>query len=253
MGLSLDGLLESVIDIAKAADKAILAIYRRSFEVTYKDDASPLTEADLVSHQVIMDGLSKLEPAIPILSEEGTKIPWAERQQWRTFWLVDPIDGTKDFVNRSGEFTVNIALVHEGVPVLGVVTAPALGEVFAGIVGKGAWKIDATGRRAISVVEPRSPLRVVASKNHLNAETRVYIDQLGEHVLVQAGSSLKFCRIAEGAADHYPRLGPTCEWDIGAAQAVLEAAGGQVTTLEGAPMVYGKESVLNPYFVARGR
>jgi 3'(2'), 5'-bisphosphate nucleotidase len=221
--------------------------------VQTKDDNSPITEADIASHHVIVDGLTALTPDIPILSEESANAPWEERKTWTRFWLVDPIDGTKDFTNRTGEFTVNIALIENGEPVMGVVTAPALGDAYWGIKGQGAWKREADGStRRLAVENPPQAIRAVASKNHMNEDTRHFIQQLGEHQLVQAGSSLKFCRIAEGQADIYPRLGPTCEWDTGAAHAVLVAAGGKVTQLDGTPLAYGKEEVLNPYFVASG-
>ncbi|WP_111495369.1 MULTISPECIES: 3'(2'),5'-bisphosphate nucleotidase CysQ [Marinobacter] len=250
---SLSSLLPEVIRIAEAASEKVLAIYQTDFSVEHKDDKSPVTAADLASHDVIVKGLKALTPDIPILSEESANAPWSERREWQRFWLVDPIDGTKDFVNRNGEFTVNIALIEDNAPVMGVVTAPALGTVYWGIVGEGAGKRDAEGNeQRLAVVEPPASKRVVASKNHLNDETRAFIEQLGEHCLVQAGSSLKFCRIAEGAADIYPRIGPTCEWDTGAAQAVLEAAGGKVRKLDGSPVTYGKEDVLNPFFVASG-
>jgi len=200
-----------------------------------------------------VDGLTALTPDIPIPSEESANAPWEERKTWTRFWLVDPIDGTKDFTNRTGEFTVNIALIENGEPVMGVVTAPALGDAYWGIKGQGAWKREADGStRRLAVENPPQAIRAVASKNHMNEDTRHFIQQLGEHQLVQAGSSLKFCRIAEGQADIYPRLGPTCEWDTGAAHAVLVAAGGKVTQLDGTPLAYGKEEVLNPYFVASG-
>ena len=166
---------------------------------------------------------------------------------------MDPVDGTKDFTQRTGEFTVNIAMIEDGEPVMGVVIAPALREAYWGVVGEGAHMRDRTGRvHRLRVAEPKDVKRVVASKNHLNAETRAFIDKLGEHELVQAGSSLKFCRIAEGHADIYPRMGPTCEWDTAAAQAVLVAAGGKVQTVDGKPLKYGKQDVLNPYFIAAG-
>lgn len=250
---SVSSLLPDVIDIADAASARVLEIYQTDFSVDQKEDQSPITAADLASHDVIVSGLKKLTPDIPILSEESANAPWSERQNWNRFWLVDPIDGTRDFVNRSGEFTVNIALIEGGEPVMGVVTAPALGEAYWGVKGEGAFKRNADGHtRSITVMPPPESKRVVASKNHLNDDTRAFIEKLGEHCLVQAGSSLKFCRIAEGQADIYPRLGPTCEWDTGAAQAVLEAAGGKVRTLDGEPMAYGKEDVLNPFFVASG-
>ena len=246
-------LLDKVLEIADSASRKVMEIYRTDFEVQTKEDNSPITAADLASHHVIVDGLRALTPEIPILSEESANAPWTERKNWTRFWLVDPIDGTKDFTNRTGEFTVNIALIENGEPVMGVVTAPALDEAYWGIKGLGAWKRDADGNtRKLEVVDPPKAVRAVASKNHMNDETRAFIEQLGEHELVQAGSSLKFCRIAEGQADIYPRLGPTCEWDTGAAHAVLSAAGGKVSQLDGTPLAYGKEDVLNPYFIASG-
>lgn len=251
--MNYNSVLPEVIRIADEAGERVLHIYESDFAVRYKADNSPITAADEASHEVIVRGLRSLSHDIPILSEEGRDIPWEERQHWHRFWLVDPIDGTRDFTQRTGEFTVNIALVENGEPVLGVVTAPALKEAFWGIVGEGAWKRDRNGQvHRIRVAEPGESKRVVASKNHLNDETRAFIETLGEHELVQAGSSLKFCRIAEGRADIYPRLGPTSEWDTAAAQAVLTAAGGQVKTLEGELLQYGKENVLNPFFIAAG-
>ena len=246
-------ILPDVLKIADAASEKVLSIYMTDFKVDYKADESPITAADVASHRVIVAGLRNLSHDIPVLSEEGAEIPWSERKQWHRFWLIDPIDGTKDFTQRTGEFTVNIALIENGEPILGVVTAPALKEAYWGLKGEGAYKRDRTGRvRRISVAVPGETKRVVASKNHLNQETKAFIDKLGAHELVQAGSSLKFCKIAEGHADIYPRLGPTCEWDTGAAHAVLSAAGGKVETLDGEPLKYGKEDVLNPFFVAAG-
>lgn len=247
-------LLPDIVRIADEAGERILPIYRSDFKVQYKEDESPITAADVASHDVIVEELGKLTPDIPVLSEEEANAPWEERKHWQRFWLIDPIDGTKEFTQRSGEFTVNIALIENGEPVLGVVTAPALKEAFWGAKGEGASKRDAHGEtRPIRTAEPGQVKRVVASKNHLNEGTREFIEKLGDHELVQAGSSLKFCRIAEGGADVYPRLGPTCEWDTAAAHAVLVAAGGKVETLEGKPLHYGKEDVLNPWFVAYGR
>lgn len=251
--MNYESLLDKVLEIADTASRKVMEIYQTDFEVQTKDDNSPITAADIASHHVIVDGLKELTPDIPILSEESANAPWSERKGWTRFWLVDPIDGTKDFTNRTGEFTVNIALIENGEPVMGVVTAPALNEAYWGIKGQGAWKREADGStRKLEVVNPPEAVRAVASKNHMNEETRTFIEQLGDHELVQAGSSLKFCRIAEGQADIYPRLGPTCEWDTGAAHAVLVAAGGKVTQLDGTPLAYGKEDVLNPYFVASG-
>ena len=246
-------ILPEVLKIADAASEKVMSIYTTDFKVDFKTDESPITAADIASHNVIVEGLSNLSQDIPILSEEGAEIPWSERKHWQRFWLIDPIDGTKDFTQRTGEFTVNIALIENGEPILGVVTAPALKEAYWGLRGEGAYKRDNTGHvQRISVAPPGEAKRVVASKNYLNEDTKAFIDKLGAHELVQAGSSLKFCKIAEGHADIYPRLAPTCEWDTGAAHAVLLAAGGKVETLEGKPLQYGKEDVLNPHFVASG-
>ncbi len=247
-------ILPDVINIADEASERVLHIYQSDFKVQYKEDKSPITAADVASHEIIVRGLRILTPDIPVLSEEGALIPWDERKHWPRFWLIDPIDGTKEFTQRTGEFTVNIALIENGEPVLGVVTAPVLKEAFWGAKGEGAHKRDRTGKvHRIHGAEPHAVQRVVASKNHLNEGTRDFIEKLGEHELVQAGSSLKFCRIAEGRADVYPRLGPTCEWDTAAAHAVLVAAGGRVETLAGVPLTYGKEDLLNPFFIAHGR
>lgn len=247
-------ILPAVIHIADEAGERVLHIYQSDFKVQFKEDKSPITAADVASHDVIVKGLRALTPDTPILSEEGATIPWEKRQHWQTFWLIDPIDGTREFTQRSGEFTVNIALIENGEPVLGVVTAPALKEAFWGVKGGGAHKRDRAGKvHRMDGAQPHTVKRVVASKNHLNDGTRAFIETLGAHELVQAGSSLKFCRIAEGRADVYPRLGPTCEWDTAAAHAVLVAAGGRVETLEGSPLIYGKEDLLNPFFIAHGR
>ena len=244
-------ILPDVIRIADEASDRVLKVYSSDFKVRFKADESPITAADTASHEVIVQGLRRLDPDTPILSEEGAQIEWDERKHWRRFWLIDPIDGTKDFTQRTGEFTVNIALIEEGKPILGVVTAPALKEAFWGAEGQGAFKRDRTGKvHRISVATPHEVRRIVASKNHLNEDTKKFIAEIGPHQLVQAGSSLKFCRIAEGRADIYPRLGPTCEWDTAAAHAVLSAAGGIVHTLDGKPLRYGKEDVLNPFFIA---
>ncbi len=250
-------LLPQVQRIAQDAGQAIMAIYNATRgtvdEVSYKADGSPLTQADLAAHQVIARGLSQLTPSIPVVSEEDSTSE-VHRKPVGRFWLVDPLDGTKEFVARNGEFTVNIALIENGRPVLGVVVAPARGQSYWGIAGLGAWR-EADGRvepiRVAAAPERVGrPLRVLASKSHLNAETRAYLQQLGPHELVQAGSSLKFCRMAEGSADLYPRLGPTCEWDTAAGQAVLEAAGGKVLNLEGERLCYGKPAMTNPAFIA---
>ena len=245
-------------DIAKAAGDAILDVYNSSQAmqgrgVQHKADASPLTEADLSAHRVIVQQLAALGTQIPIVSEED-EASHARRVPVGAFWIIDPLDGTKEFIARNGQFTVNIALVRDGAPVLGVVYAPVLDEMFWNVPEQGAWvrRAGATHRVHVATKADRAdqPVRVLASRSHMTPETETFIRSLGAHEVVQAGSSLKFCRIAEGAADCYPRLGPTCEWDTAAAQAVLEAAGGHVQSLDGVRLGYGKSDVLNPSFVA---
>jgi len=251
-----DDLLEHIRSIAKAAGEAILEVYERDFDVETKNDRSPLTEADRVSHRIISERLARLSPALPVLSEEAAEDEHRERLRWSRYWLVDPLDGTKEFIKRNGEFTVNIALVDDHVPVLGAVLAPALGrEYFGGPAAGGAWRGDGEGpARAIRVTVPASPLRVVGSRSHASdGDLGKYLDALGPHVLKPMGSSLKICLVAEGEADVYPRFGPTSEWDTAAAQAVLEGAGGCMMDLVGRPLRYNrKESLLNPHFLAVG-
>lgn len=239
--------------IARAAGEAIMTIYRQPFAVEYKQDESPLTAADKGAHEVIAAALATLTPDIPVLSEESGPEVMAERLGWSRYWLVDPLDGTKEFVARNGEFTVNIALIQDGKPVWGLVYAPVPDRLWYGGKGLGAWRIDESGTAAIKThahVEGEA-WKVVGSRNHLSQATRDYLAPLGEIELVSMGSSLKFCIIAEGGAELYPRLAPTCEWDTAAAQAVLEGAGGSVTQLDGSPLRYTKPDILNPWFVAR--
>ena len=251
---SLAALLPDVVALAEAAGADIMAIYNAGpTAVMHKADDSPLTAADLAAHVRIVAGLQQLTPDIPVVSEEGC-VPDEGARAAPVFWLVDPLDGTKEFVARNGEFTVNIALIEQGRPVLGVVTVPAQKVSYWGLVVAGAYRRQAgeTQAQRLYVAVPSEagrPLRVMASKHHFHEDTRALIARMGAHELVQAGSSLKFCRIAEGAADVYPRMGPTCEWDTAAAQAVVEAAGGHVCTLQGEPLRYGKAEVLNPDFV----
>lgn len=252
---------DQVLDIAREAGVAIMDIYHamgrnaddaQELLVALKSDNSPLTQADLRAHQLIAQKLTAWMPAIAVVSEEDEQ-SLQFRRSIGAFWLVDPLDGTKEFLARNGEFTVNIALIQDGKPIMGVVVAPALGLAYWGGCGLGAFRSQDGLVQAIRVAPPVAsgqPVRVVASKSHMNEETLQYLDKLGPHKLVQAGSSLKFCRVAEGAADVYPRLGPTSEWDTAAAQAIVEAAGGHVTRLDGTPLGYGKPDVLNPYFVA---
>jgi 3'(2'), 5'-bisphosphate nucleotidase len=250
---NLRALAEQLLPIVDLAGTAIMKIYDGGFTVQHKEDDSPLTLADLESQRVILDGLKRITPAIPILSEESAAAPWAERQHWRELWVVDPLDGTREFVKRNGEFTVNIALVVDHEPVLGVVSAPAQGLVFWGARGLGAFTEHRGAPRTPirTAVPPQRPLRVVGSRSHASAETAAYLEKVAEHVMTGVGSSLKFCLLAEGRAELYPRFGPTSEWDTAAGQAVLEAAGGHVTRSDGKPMRYNcGESVLNGDFIA---
>jgi len=252
--LDRNALLDPVLAIADEACRAILAVYNSDFAVELKDDRSPLTQADRAAHAVIVAGLAALEPALPILSEESAGSEIGERRSWQRYWLVDPLDGTKEFIKRNGEFTVNIALIDGHEPVLGVVAAPVPGTAWLGSVGSGAWKRTAAGRDAIAVRRPAAePLRVVGSRSHASPALAAFLDTLGPHELKPMGSSLKICLVAEGEADLYPRLGPTSEWDTAAAQAVLIAAGGSMIDLTGQPLTYNaRESLLNPHFLALG-
>jgi 3'(2'), 5'-bisphosphate nucleotidase len=246
-------LLDTMVALVREAHAEIMAVYARPFETQLKEDRSPLTEADLASHRVLTRGLAQFPLALPVISEEGGLPDAAERAAWPAYWLIDPLDGTKEFLARNGEFTVNIALVRDGEPVWGVVYAPLPGLMYWGGKGAGSFRCEGDRVEPIRVrpaIAPGGRYRVVASKSHLNLETSRFIEALGGAELVQAGSSLKFCRIAEGAADVYPRLAPTCEWDTAAAQAVLEGAGGHVYDMAGARLRYGKPDILNPHFVA---
>ena len=252
-------MLDALIDIVRAAGREILDVYGSAFAVQSKADASPLTEADLHAHRVIAAGLGDLTPDLPIISEESEPPPFAERRRWSRYWLVDPLDGTKEFVNRNGEFTVNIALIDAGAPVLGLVGVPVRGSIYVGDCAAGrAWRVDGDGTTPLRTRPMEDgPVTVVASRRHGSARLNGYLDAVAASVgpvsRTAVGSSLKFCLLAEGEADLYPRLGPTSEWDIGAAHAVLKAAGGAVTQLGGAPIAYNaKESFLNPDFVAVG-
>jgi len=247
--------IRKINQIAREAGHAILDIYSRDFEVDEKEDQSPLTQADMASHHHITGELRKLTPEIPVLSEESAFVPWEQRSQWRRYWLVDPLDGTREFVKRNGEFTVNIALVEDHRPVLGVVHAPVPDTTWYGDRQGGAWrqKGDEIPER-ISVTSPAgSPLRVAGSRSHAGDSLKHFLEKIGDHEIVSMGSSLKLCLVAEGKADIYPRLGPTSEWDTAAAQAVVEAAGGLVTDTKMRPLDYNrKESLLNPHFLVFG-
>lgn len=249
-------LLDAVEAIARDAGHTIMAIYSRDFEVVEKDDKSPLTEADSAAHHLIVERLNALSLALPILSEEDTQ-SFAGADAQKRYWLVDPLDGTKEFIKRNGEFTVNIALIEKGVPVLGVVYAPVPDVAYCAARGLGAVKVVEQGKRvAIQVAQPPvdRAWRVVGSRSHAGAETEQWLAELGQYELVPMGSSLKLCLVAEGQADVYPRLGLTSLWDTAAAHAVVNEAGGEVVQLDGEPLSYSNTAeVLNPYFIVRAR
>ena len=246
-------LLDNVTSIAINAGDAIMSVYNSDdFNIALKNDNSPLTRADIAANDVIIAALTKLTPDIPILSEESTKIAYAIRKSWTQFWLVDPLDGTKEFIKRNGEFTVNIALIENGKPILGVVYAPVLNTIYFAAELVGAFKkITNEPIQAIEVLERtrNEKLKVVASRSHAGPELQAFLDTLGEFDVISMGSSLKLCLVAEGVAHLYPRLGPTMEWDTAAAHAVVKMAGGQVNNLDGEPLQYNKENLLNPFFV----
>lgn len=254
-------LREPVCELARQAGAAIMEVYAHSdVGVVSKADDSPLTEADLAAHRLIVSGLQQLAPEIPILSEEAADINWDTRRKWKRYWLVDPLDGTKEFIKRNGEFTVNIALIDAGVPVLGVVYAPVLGWLYSGVQGHGASKQCAEGLVSIhtaAIAAKQSSLKVVASRTHRGEELDAWLaavsTQFDEVETISMGSSLKICLVAEGKADIYPRLSLTSEWDTAAAQAVLEAAGGKLVDVNWQAYRYNqKANLLNPHFFAFG-
>ncbi len=252
--MNLEQLTHAAAKIAVDAATAILTVYQTDFNVEKKDDRSPLTEADLASHHIIVDGLRTLTPGVPILSEESAALAWVQRRQWTRYWLVDPLDGTREFVKRNGEFTVNIALINNQRPVIGVVQTPVTGELAIAWEGGGCW-LSRDGASLLQVTtRPRPvPLVVAGSRSHGDARLAGMIDQLGSHELLAMGSSLKFVRIAAGEADLYVRLGLTSEWDTAAGQCLVEQAGGVVCQLDGEPLLYnGKDSLLNPEFIVAG-
>ena len=257
MPLTIAAETQALVDIAKRAGEEILRVYETDFDVHTKGDESPLTQADLAAHRAIVAGLDALDPNTPVISEEAELPPFDTRSKWRRFWLVDPLDGTKEFVGRNGDFTVNIALVEDHQPVLGVVGVPVHDRAYAG-TRDGAWRLDSRGRTALRTRPMRDDaITIVASRSHRNASLEAYLAAMQARFKhtesVAVGSSLKLCLVAEGEADFYPRLGPTAEWDTAAAHAVLAAAGGAVVELDGTPLAYNtKESVLNPFFLALG-
>jgi 3'(2'), 5'-bisphosphate nucleotidase len=250
--VNLQLLMPELIVLVRRAGEAILEVYKQDFSVIHKADDSPLTQADLASHVIIRDALAALTPEVPLLSEESADIDYHIRSGWSEYWLVDPLDGTKEFVNRNGEFTVNIALIQNNKAVAGVVYVPVSGVCYTGIVEAGAMRY-APGQQPekIRVRRPcADPMVVVGSRSHANPKLEQHLAALGDYQLVSMGSSLKFCLLAEGKADFYPRLGPTSEWDTAAAHAVVTAAGGTIIKLNGEPLEYNrKDSLLNPEFL----
>lgn len=246
-------LLKKIVTISKEAGDAILEVYNNeSLLVETKEDNSPLTLADIASHKVICEGLKSLDINYPILSEEGALIPYEERKHWDRYWLIDPLDGTKEFIKRNGEFTVNIALIENDTPILGVVYSPVLKVCYYGEKDSGSFKEDSLGNiLAIftNIEKKNGEYSVVASRSHRDEKTDALLQKLGEHTCVSMGSSLKLCLVAEGAANLYPRLAPTMEWDTAAAHAVVSGAGGVVLDTEGNNLVYNKENLLNPHFI----
>jgi 3'(2'), 5'-bisphosphate nucleotidase len=252
--MNLELLAPEVCAIARRAAVAILEVYESDFEVEHKNDHSPLTAADLAAHHIIVDGLRALTPGLPVLSEESADIPWSEREKWTRYWLVDPLDGTREFVKRNGEFTVNIALIENHRPVLGVVQTPVTGEIAWAWKDGGAWIAtrDSAPKRCATRA-PAHPLVVAGSRSHSDSRLGAMLDRIGDYDLIGLGSSLKFVRIANGDADLYVRLGPTSEWDTAAAQCVLEEAGGAVFDLAGRELSYNRsDSLLNREFIACG-
>lgn len=245
--------LEDIVEIAKVAGEAIMEIYQQDFTVEYKEDNSPLTQADLRANTIICERLEKLYPSIPLMSEENKEVAYDMRKDWDYYWLIDPIDGTKEFIKKNGEFTVNIALIYKGNPVLGVVYAPAIEEMYKAKKGEGAFKNNE--KLPLHINENiAEKLLVVASKSHLSEETQNFIDNLNTKSIEQVskGSSLKLCMVAEGLADIYPRLAPTMEWDTAASHAIVIESGKKVVVFDTeVPLKYNKPNLLNPWFIVK--
>jgi 3'(2'), 5'-bisphosphate nucleotidase len=245
-------LLTDVVALAREAGEAILAVYAGDFDVTRKGDDSPLTLADLSAHRIIVAGLERLTPDVPVLSEEAPAPPLAERSRWEWLWLVDPLDGTREFVDRSGEFTVNVALIHQHAPVLGVLHVPLSGVDYYAAVGSAAFR---QGRDGVPQrIAPRARIagepRIVASRSHRGSRLDGFFSRVGRHEFRPLGSAAKFGLIADGSADLYPRVGPTSEWDTAAGQAIAEIAGARVVGRDGAPLTYNaRDTLINPDFV----
>ena len=240
--------------LAREAGKAILEVYRTEFTVENKDDRSPLTLADTRSHHLIAEGLKGWYPDIPVRSEEGRETSHDIRKNWLRFWLVDPLDGTKEFVKRNDEFTINIALVEGRSPVLGLIYLPVFDRLYLGDISQGCWEVADGEARRLQVREPdgKAPVRVVKSRSHPSPNLQLLLDKLPGHEVLTRGSALKFCAVARGDADFYPRLGPTWEWDTAAGQAIVTAAGGVLVDPWGKAFQYNKETLLNGPFLVAG-
>jgi len=244
--------IDDIIDIARKAGDEILKIYNKDFSIEYKDDKSPLTQADKASHNIIVEGLKKYN--LPILSEEGKNIPYEERKNWELFWMIDPLDGTKEFIKKNGEFTVNIALIHKNEPIFGIVYAPVLDLVYFND-NENAYKIEKEKLIKLPVKRDDNKFIIVTSRSHLNEETKKFIDNIKtdkQKEFISIGSSLKLCFVAEGKADIYPRLAPTMEWDTAAADAIIRKSGKKVYNYEDEfPIQYNKSNLLNPWFLVK--
>jgi len=245
------GLIEHIIEISKEAGKAILEIYNTNFEYQIKEDLSPLTKADTVSHNIISARLKVLTPDIPILSEESSNIPFSIRSQWSQYWLIDPLDGTKEFIKKNDEFTVNIALIENNNPIIGLIHNPVLNTIYWGSkLGTFLLKRNNSPQKIAIQKSKLTKPRIICSRSHKSEELEFYLRSIGKHQIIHAGSSLKFCSIALGESDIYPRFNPTSEWDTAAGQCIVESAGGTIKTLDGERMQYNKKkSLINPGFI----
>jgi len=253
--MDLKAMLPQVVEIARAAADSILQVYEQDFAVAQKEDRSPLTEADMAAHRLIVSRLGALTPEIPVLSEESAAIPFAERARWQRYWLVDPLDGTKEFIKRNGEFTVNIALIEDHRPVLGVIVVPVSGQCYLAARGQGAFRQALGGTAEAIHVRPLDLNHVIVagSRSHAGPQLAGFLARFKSHELISMGSSLKICLVAEGRADVYPRLGLTSEWDTAAAHCLVVEAGGRLTDTAMQPLRYNtKDSLLNPYFFVSG-
>jgi len=242
-----------VLNIARIAGDAILKVYRTDFDVYFKEDMSPLTKADKWAHDIIQNGLDNLTPSIPILSEEGVNIAYEERLAWERYWLVDPLDGTKEFVNKNDEFTINIALMENTLPIFGIVYAPALDQMYWGRSNVASYKIVNNGSSKQILVKSQTinPIQIAVSRSHQSDKINKFISQFDEYNLIHMGSSLKICYVSDGSVHFYPRLGPTMEWDTAASHAIIKGAGGELIKHgTNKPICYNKENLRNPEFIA---